>query len=60
MGGSEKRKSAGKKGGKSNQSVNANTANKASCSTQVTETLMKIPPSVVITENLHDYIIQEV
>lgn len=59
MGGTEKRKSAGKKAGKSDQSINANTANKARCSTQVTETLMKVPPSAVITEKLNDCLIQD-
>lgn len=55
MGGSEKRKSSGKKAGKSDQSVNTYTANKTSSSMHMAESLMEVPSSDLSTHNLHDY-----
>ncbi len=58
MGGSEKRKSAGKKAGKSEPTVHANLASKNSSSSQATETSVKVSSSDLIADNLHDYLKQ--
>ncbi len=58
MGGSEKRKSAGKKAGKSEPTVHANSASKNSSSSQATETAIKVASSDLIADNLHDYLKQ--
>lgn len=59
MGGSEKRKSsgkkAGKKAGKSEPTVHANMASKNSSGLQVTGSAIKVSSSDLIEDNLHDY-----
>lgn len=59
MGGSEKRKSAGKKAGKTEKTAHANLANQNS-SSPTAETLDKIPSNALITDNLHDYLQQNI
>lgn len=58
MGDSEKRKSAGKKAGKSEPTVHANLASKISSSSQATETSVKVSSSDLIADNWHDYLKQ--
>ncbi len=58
MGGSEKRKSAGKKAGKSEPTIHASLASKNSSSSQATETSAEVASSDLIADNLHDYLKQ--
>lgn len=55
MGGSEKRKSSGKKAGKSEPTVHANMASKNSSSLQAPESAIKVSSSDSMEDNLHDY-----
>ena len=58
MGGSEKRKSSGKKAGKPEPTVHANLASKNSSSLQATESSVKVSSSDLIADNLHDHLKQ--
>lgn len=57
MGGSDKRKSAGKKAGKSEPTAHANLAKNSSC-LQATDSSVKISSNDLIEDNLHDYLKQ--
>lgn len=59
MGGSEKRKTSGKKAGKTEQTVHANMASKISSISQAAEISVKLSSSDLITDNLHDSLKQD-